>query len=132
MMMSFLLFLSGMATTVTSGVFRTVVLTNNLKVIGADASAGFPQLEAEDVGSIKAVAKRGDILEVLGRSVAPSIFGHEYMKKALALQLLGGMEKNLENGTHLRGDINVLMVGDPSTAKSQMLRAALQVSPFFL
>jgi DNA replication licensing factor MCM3 len=121
--------LAGAASTVTSGVFRTVVLTNNLKIIGADTGAGSLQLEAEDVGQIKAVAKRDDVLEVLGRSVAPSIFGHSYMKKALALQLLGGMEKNLENGTHLRGDINVLMVGDPSTAKSQMLRAALQIAP---
>jgi len=50
--------LPGAAVASTSGVFRTVVLTNNLKVIGADASAGALQLEAEDVGQIKAVAKR--------------------------------------------------------------------------
>lgn len=111
----------------TSGLFKTVVLVNNVQILGRDVS----QLNflPDDVKMIRSLGKRGDILDVLGRSLAPSIHGHAVIKKALALQLLSGVEKNLDNGTHLRGDVNILMVGDPSTAKSQLLRSVMTIAP---
>jgi DNA replication licensing factor MCM3 len=116
---------SGQSTT--SGVFRTVVLVNQVQILGRDVS--HLTFSSQDIRTIKDLSKRDDILNILGRSMAPSIHGHTVIKKALALQLLSGCEKNLANGTHLRGDINILMVGDPSTAKSQLLRSAMTIAP---
>ncbi|EPZ34230.1 MCM-domain-containing protein [Rozella allomycis CSF55] len=109
------------------GVFRTIVLANNVKLIGKDVNQTV--ITDKDIQNIKKMGKRRDIFEIMSKSLAPSIYGHEYIKKALLLFLLGGFEKNLENGTHLRGDINIMMVGDPSTAKSQLLRFVLNIAP---
>jgi DNA replication licensing factor MCM3 len=77
-----------------------------------------PNLTENDIKNIKKISKERDLFSLLGESIAPSIEGNIHVKRALLLQLLGGAEKNLDNGTHLRGDINIMMVGDPSTAKS--------------
>lgn len=107
----------------TSGVFQTVVLVNSISNLSHgknDVTFG-----PSDLSNIKTLGKQSNILDILARSLSPSIHGHDVIKKALVLQLLSGVEKNLPNGTHLRGDINILLVGDPSTAKSQLLRSVL-------
>jgi DNA replication licensing factor MCM5 len=62
--------------------------------------------------------KDPEIYEKITKSVAPSIFGHNDIKKAISCLLFGGCPKKLPDGMRLRGDINVLLLGDPSVAKS--------------
>ena len=110
-----------------SGMFRTLLLCNALKPV--THTLAHDAFTREDLENIRRLAKEGNVLEQLSRSLAPSICGHHYEKTALLLMLLGGSEKNLSNGTHLRGDLNILMLGDPSTAKSQLLRFVLRIAP---
>lgn len=112
----------------TSGTFRTVLIACNVKQMSKDIQ---PAFSADDIAKIKKFSKTRskDVFEQLARSLAPSIHGHDYVKKAILCLLLGGVERELENGSHIRGDINILLIGDPSVAKSQLLRYVLCTAP---
>ncbi|KAK0208392.1 ATP dependent DNA helicase [Desarmillaria ectypa] len=114
-----------------SGAFKSLILANNINLLSSKVGGGIAQtpLTDTDIRQINQLAKKSNIFKELSESLAPSICGHEYIKRAILLLLLGGAEKNLPNGTHIRGDINLLMVGDPSTAKSQILRFVLGTAP---
>lgn len=71
----------------------------------------------------------GQLYEYLSRSIAPEIFGHLDVKKALLLQLIGGVSKEMGDGMRIRGDINVCLMGDPGVAKSQLLKYITKVAP---
>ncbi|OLY85692.1 DNA replication licensing factor mcm3 [Smittium mucronatum] len=133
----------------TSGIFRSLVIASSIRGFGASSLvwSGTPQtttssknpgdlaevasipLTDGDIENIRMISKRPDIINLLSKSLAPSICGLSEIKEALLLLLLGGSEHNLESGSHIRGDINMLMVGDPSTAKSQILRYVLRIAP---
>ncbi|CAG8438055.1 14721_t:CDS:10 [Acaulospora morrowiae] len=110
-----------------SATFRTVIVATNITILSGDV--GRQVITDKDIENIEKFRKDPNIFEKLSRSLAPSIFGHDIIKKAILLMLLGGKEQNLSSGTHIRGDINILMVGDPSTAKSQLLRRVLNIAP---
>ncbi|RKF58483.1 DNA replication licensing factor mcm3 [Golovinomyces cichoracearum] len=114
-----------------TALFKTVILANNVVSLSSKSGGGIAAATITDVDirNINKISKKKKLFDLLSQSLAPSIYGHEYVKKAILLMLLGGQEKNLENGTHLRGDVNILMIGDPSTAKSQLLRFVLNTAP---
>eukprot|EP00960_Hanusia_phi_P012704 371536-Hanusia_phi.AAC.2 len=111
----------------TSGMFRTVIIGVAVRVLAKETMT--TAMTEKDIANIRRISRQKDCFDLLSASLAPSICGHNFVKKGLMLLLLGGMEKNLANGTHIRGDINMLLVGDPSVAKSQLLRYVLNVAP---
>lgn len=119
--------LGGISSGQTGASFKTIVIAQS--VTSMTKTVYQKPISELDIQTIKKIAKRKNSVDLLAQSLAPSIYGNEIIKKAVLLQLLGGMEKNLSNGTHIRGDINLLMVGDPSTAKSQILRFVLKMAP---
>lgn len=83
----------------------------------------------KDATKIKEVAQRSDLYELLARSIAPSIYELEDVKKGILLQLFGGANKTFSKGGRYRGDINILLCGDPSTSKSQILQYVHKIAP---
>jgi DNA replication licensing factor MCM4 len=89
------------------------------------------KITPEEEEKIKETAGRRDIYELLSRSLAPSIFEMEDVKKGILLQMFGGTNKTFQKGgsPKYRGDINVLLCGDPSTSKSQLLKYVHKIAP---
>ncbi|KAI0311420.1 MCM-domain-containing protein [Amylostereum chailletii] len=101
-------------------VFSTVIEANHINK-KEDLFAAF-RLTEEDEKEIRALARDERIRKRIIKSIAPSIYGHEDIKTAIALSLFGGVSKDINRKLRIRGDINVLLLGDPGTAKSQFLK----------
>ena len=86
-------------------------------------------LSKVDIKEIKKLANDPKVYERLVSSMAPSIFGHEDIKGALILQLVGGVKKERKDGSVTRGDMHILLVGDPGAAKSSMLLYVSKAAP---
>jgi DNA replication licensing factor MCM2 len=107
-------------------VFSTVIEANHVAKRGDQYSAA--RLTDEDRNEIRALARDPRIGNRIIKSIAPSIYGHQGIKTGIALALFGGQEKHPSATHRLRGDINVLLLGDPGTAKSQFLKYVEKVA----
>ena len=101
-------------------VFSTIIEANHVNK-KEDLFVAF-RLTEEDEREMRNLAKDERIRKRIIKSIAPSIYGHEDIKTAIALSLFGGVGKDINHKHRIRGDINVLLLGDPGTAKSQFLK----------
>jgi DNA replication licensing factor MCM7 len=86
-------------------------------------------LSEEMLEEVQEQSENADIYENLAASIAPEIFGHSDVKKALMCLLVGGVTRTLKDGMKIRGDINILLMGDPGVAKSQLLKHISHIAP---
>ena len=110
-----------------STVFDIFLECNSIEI----AEKEFEEVEIDEKSEdeIRTLSRDPMIYRMITNSIAPTIYGSEDVKQAIALQLFGGIAKEMPDGTHLRGDIHVLLIGDPGIAKSQLLRYVVKLSP---
>jgi len=110
-----------------STVFDIFLECNSIEV----AEKEFEEVEIDEKAEdeIRRLSKDPMIYRMITHSIAPTIYGSEDVKQAIALQLFGGIAKEMPDGSRLRGDIHVLLIGDPGIAKSQLLRYVVKLSP---
>jgi len=107
--------------------FELYLDTNHVDVAGREAEV--VEISAEEEKQILEMAKDPWIQRKLLSSLAPSIYGYENIKEAILYLLFGAVPKTLPDGVTIRGDMNVLLIGDPGTAKSQLLQYVSRVAP---
>ncbi len=105
------------------------VLGIRVETEGTGRAARDLRFSPDEEEEFRRLAARPNVQDVIARSIAPSIYGSEDIKKSIASLLFGGSKKILPDGLARRGDINVLMLGDPGTAKSQLLKFVERVAP---
>merc|ERR1719228_919995 len=108
-------------------IFTTVIIANH--IVKNDEKGETERMTDDDIKAITQLSKDERIGERIIASIAPSVFGHDDIKRALALSLFGGVSKNPQDKHKVRGDINVLLCGDPGTAKSQFLKYVQNIAP---
>ncbi len=107
--------------------FQKVLEINYIKV--KEKSVEETELSEEDEEWIEDLKQNHRVRNIFINSIAPSIFGYEKIKEAIALQLVGSPAVELPDGSRIRGDSHILMTGDPGTAKSQLLKWTNKVTP---
>ena len=124
-----------LAPQVKTSLFRLRMEGNNIEYLGGRAGSKDTRtieriaISTEDEKQITAIAGKPDAYEKLIASFAPHIYGQEVIKESILLLIVGSVTKRLEDGSTRRGDINILLVGDPGTAKSEMLKFAAKIAP---
>ena len=109
-------------------VFSRYIEVNSAQSLRRD----FEEIEItkEDETRIKEFSKDPNISEYIVKSIAPSIYGHDEVKKALSLQLFGGTKgKTMKGGASIRDDVHILLIGDPGLAKSRFLLSVNELAP---
>ena len=114
------------------GTFRLTSFDKTMDAVSIESQQlAFEEVEvtAEDEKEIMKASKDPELYEKMRKSISPTIFGLNVEKEAMILQLFGGLSKEMPDGTRIRGDIHTLFVGDPGTAKSQMLSYMSKLAP---
>ena len=117
-----------------SGLYRLRIEGNNIEFLGGQGSKLSRKVEKDEVSSeeekmIKTLSQSPDVYQRLIDSFAPHIHGHSIIKEAIILLIVGANQRTLGDGSKIRGDINVFLVGDPGTAKSEMLKFCSRIAP---
>ncbi len=117
-----------------SGLYRLRIEGNNIEFLGGRGTKSSRKIEREEISPeeeklIRALGQTPDVYQRLIDSFAPHIQGHALIKEAILLLIVGSNQRALGDGSKIRGDINVFLVGDPGTAKSEMLKFCSRIAP---